>query len=315
MQLFDFKEKHIHKINELSIESIKDKEFFLLCHTGDIPVIQNVFNFDESTILECTNLNESVSFSSFDDYDFISMVYLQQYNYGMSVIEINIYVLANSIILVMPNQTNELLDHTEKTIIKQISELTEQSNQMNKCLYEIFNVFLKDFSNLIDKIEDEIENLQEKIMTDVNKVNYADINHYHRITYTVRKQMRALSYLGPQILINENKFISNIFIHYFHTIDVRLKKQYDLSVSLYELSNQLQVSYDSRMSTKTMDAVNKLTVITIFFGPLTVITGIYGMNFRNMPEINWEWGYLSALLIMLAVTGIIFLILKRKKWL
>lgn len=315
MQLFDFKEKHIHKINELSIELIKDKEFFLLCHTADIPVIQNIFNFDESTILECTNLNESVSFSSFDGYDFISMIYLQQYNYGMSVIEINIYVLANSIILVMPNQTNELLDHTEKTIIKQISELTEQNNQMNKCLYEIFNIFLKDFSNLIEKIEDEIENLQEKIMTDVNKVNYADINHYHRITYTVRKQMRALSYLGTQILINENKFISNNFIHYFHTIDVRLKKQYDLSVSLYELSNQLQVSYDSRMSTKTMDAVNKLTVITIFFGPLTVITGIYGMNFKNMPEINWEWGYLSALLIMLAVTCIIFLILKRKKWL
>jgi magnesium transporter len=305
----------MNEVNDLSFESLQDNEFFLLCSSSEIPSIQNYFHLDESTVLECTNLDESVRFASLDGYDFISMVYLQQKNNRIATIEVNAYIFPNGIILVMPDQVDGLLKQVEITIINRFLDLTGQNGQLNKGLYAIFHTFLMDFSNLLEKIEDDMEILQEKIMMNVENVKFADVNHYRQMTYTIRKQMRALSYLGSQILINENKLINSNHMRHFHNIDLRLKKQYDFSVNLCELSNQLQVSYDSRMAAKTMDAVNKLTVITIFFGPLTVITGIYGMNFLNMPEIKWEWGYPLSLLIMAITTGITYLILKKKKWL
>lgn len=315
MKIFDFKKKEVQEISELSIDFINKIEFFLLCQANEIPTIKNILNLDESTVLECTNLDESVRIDSFDGYDFISLVYMQQQNNEILVNEINMYMFENGFILVMPDKIDGLLKRFEDTIIKNILDISDQTRHLNKELYSIFNLLLMDSSNLLESIEDDMEILQEKIMMNVEMVNFADINHYRQMTYTIRKQMRALSYLGAQLLINQNKFINNNYIRYFHNIDVRLKKQYDLSANLYELSNQLLISYDSRMSTKTMNAVNKLTIITIFFGPLTVITGIYGMNFVNMPELKWEYGYPLSLIFMAVITFIIYLILKRKKWL
>lgn len=315
MKIFNLNEKQIIKQEKISTIINKDINFFILCHAKEIPSIKNIFNLDESTVIECTNLDESIKYDSFDGYDFVSIVHMQKLNNRIILNEINIYLFDNGIILVMPDKTDDSLDYLENEFIKNIIKINDEQRHLNKELYIIFNILLMESSNLLEKVEDGTEILQEKIMMNVEKVNFADINYYRQMSYTIRKLMRALSYIGSQLLINQNKFIDKNYIRYFHNIDIRLKKQYDLSANLYELSNQLLISYDSRMSTKTMDAVNKLTIITIFFGPLTVITGIYGMNFVNMPEIKWELGYPIALAIMGLVTGIIYLILKRKKWL
>jgi len=57
-----------------------------------------------------------------------------------------------------------------------------------------------------------------------------------------------------------------------------------------------------------------LTIIATIFIPLTFITGIYGMNFRNMPEIKWVWGYPVVLLGMLIIGIVMVIYFKRKKW-
>jgi len=57
-----------------------------------------------------------------------------------------------------------------------------------------------------------------------------------------------------------------------------------------------------------------LTIISTFFIPLTFIAGLYGMNFRVMPEIQWEYGYYYALILMAGVTILLAIYFKRKKW-
>jgi magnesium transporter len=61
-------------------------------------------------------------------------------------------------------------------------------------------------------------------------------------------------------------------------------------------------------------SINKLTVITLFFAPLTFIAGIYGMNFVYMPELNWKLGYPASLGVMAAVCVVLFAIMKKNKW-
>ena len=58
-----------------------------------------------------------------------------------------------------------------------------------------------------------------------------------------------------------------------------------------------------------------LTVITIIFMPLTVITGIYGMNFDNMPELHWHYGYFMVLGLMASVIVGLLVFFSRRKWL
>jgi magnesium transporter len=58
-----------------------------------------------------------------------------------------------------------------------------------------------------------------------------------------------------------------------------------------------------------------LTVISTIFMPLTFVAGVYGMNFRHMPEIGWRWGYPVVLGVMLLVALLMLLYFRRRRWL
>ena len=79
------------------------------------------------------------------------------------------------------------------------------------------------------------------------------------------------------------------------------------------ISGMLDI-YLSSASNRMNEIMKMLTIIATIFIPLTFITGIYGMNFQNMPEIKWVWGYPIVLLGMLIIGIIMVIYFKRKKW-
>jgi magnesium transporter len=58
-----------------------------------------------------------------------------------------------------------------------------------------------------------------------------------------------------------------------------------------------------------------LTIIATIFIPLTFVAGIYGMNFKYMPELEWKWGYLAVLVVMVIIGICMLMYFRRKKWL
>lgn len=82
-----------------------------------------------------------------------------------------------------------------------------------------------------------------------------------------------------------------------------------------EDANNLLNIYLSLSARKTNDVMKILTIFSVFFMPLTFIVGVYGMNFRFMPELNYKWGYPLAIISMVIISVIIYIWFKRKKWL
>lgn len=62
------------------------------------------------------------------------------------------------------------------------------------------------------------------------------------------------------------------------------------------------------------DIMKRLTVVSTIFIPLTFLVGVWGMNFKIMPELDWKYGYLIAWIVMFVVGVIAYLFLKKKKW-
>ncbi len=63
------------------------------------------------------------------------------------------------------------------------------------------------------------------------------------------------------------------------------------------------------------DIMKVLTIFASIFIPLTFVAGVYGMNFKYMPELEWHWGYFFVVGVMVTVASVMLLAFRRKKWL
>lgn len=316
MKIFDYSSGKFAEADSFPEDAHSSDTLFILCYSSEITRLHSIFDFDESTVLNCTDLDEIVRYTAYEGYDFVSLTHMELEHDNIRLREINIYISGHYLIIVLPLHESPRLTYLEIALLKSAEKFMDGDNQIVRLYFTFFHDLLTDFSDMLEELEDYIEAFSESlIIKEAEDNQLIDISALRRMTYTVKKQLRAMSYLGTQILMDQNGLLDKKQTRYFHNIDMRLKRLYDFAANLYELGNELLYTYDSRLTMQMTDTVNKLTTLTIFFGPLTVITGIYGMNFDSMPELKWAFGYPLALGIMVFVSMVIYIVLKKKKWL
>ena len=114
---------------------------------------------------------------------------------------------------------------------------------------------------------------------------------------------------GDYKLIQERTtlYLRDVYDHTIQVIDT-IETYRDMVSGMLEI-------YLSSLSNRMNEVMKVLTIIATIFIPLTFIAGIYGMNFKFMPELEWHWGYPTALIVMLIVVGFMVMYFRRKKWL
>ncbi|MDR2523876.1 MAG: hypothetical protein LBC93_09285 [Synergistaceae bacterium] len=334
MKLYDYAGKNALEVSAFPETLRGTGELFIMCYAPETLTLRESFGWDESTVLECNNLDESVRYASCDGYDFVSLVHMElepskpefsklEFNkleFGkpefscFALREINLYVSGHYLALVLPEHHTPKTAQLEAEVWTAAKGLADKAGRLNRLYFLVLSRLLGDFSDMLEVLEDDMEALSEAITTQSGRNHLTDIGRLRRTTYVAKKQLRALSYLGTQILMDENGLIDKKHNRYFHSVETRMKKLYDFAESLYEISGELLHTHDSKLTVKMNDTMNKLTLLTLFFGPLTVITGVYGMNFDIMPELRWPLGYPLVLGLMAGVTLALYLLLKKNKW-
>ncbi|MHA3788167.1 magnesium transporter CorA family protein [Flavobacterium hauense] len=126
--------------------------------------------------------------------------------------------------------------------------------------------------------------------------------------------------LYKKLLVLSNEIINSIraededrpALRDVRDLHTKLMLLYD---QVLEDANNLLNIYLSLSARKTNDVMKILTIFSVFFMPLTFIVGVYGMNFRFMPELEYKWGYPLSIASMVIISVIIYIWFKRKKWL
>jgi len=101
---------------------------------------------------------------------------------------------------------------------------------------------------------------------------------------------------------------------YFSDIHDHLMRIDDLANFHREILNSSLEVYYSSVSKKTNETIKVLTIFTVLFIPPTFLVGLWGMNFRFMPELDWKYGYLTAWVVMFVIVVGLVTFFRRKKW-
>jgi magnesium transporter len=182
-------------------------------------------------------------------------------------------------------------------------------------LYVILDELVDSFFPALDAIGDRIERLEEaifdgqprRIQTTIYKLR-KDLIAIRRVVGPVRDAMVVLLRRDLGLFTADaQRYLQDVYDHLIRVVE-QVEDYQDLT------SGALEVNL-SVASNRVNEVARTLTAWAAIFAVVTLITGIYGMNFQHMPELGWRFGYAWALGVMLAAAGGLWLFFRRKQWL
>ena len=177
--------------------------------------------------------------------------------------------------------------------------------------YLILDNIVDNFISYSQILLREIEELELDVL---NRAKPVVLNHIVRMKKRVMNFKRSIDPLKEAIGRMQSDMSNDNKKYYRDLYDHIVLESENIAMYRETLINLLSL-YHSQLGQKTNDTMRTLTVISSIFVPLTFIAGVYGMNFKNMPELEWHNGYFYALGLM-GVVGIgMFIFSIRKKWL
>ncbi len=181
--------------------------------------------------------------------------------------------------------------------------------------YALIDAVVDHYFIVLEKLDERIEALEEELVSNPRRETLHKIHRLKNATLLLRRSIwplrEAISFLerSGSSLIKETTvvFLRDVYDHTIQMIDT-VETFRDM------LSGMLD-TYLSSLSNRMNEIMKVLTVIATIFIPLTFIAGIYGMNFENMPELKWRWGYFASLGLMVCCAGLMLFYFRRKRWL
>lgn len=180
--------------------------------------------------------------------------------------------------------------------------------------YALMDAMVDQYFLVLERLDNRVDKLEEELMSNPKQNTLKRIHKLKRELLFIR---RAIWPLREAIVILERAESALIQ----ESTAVFIRDLYDHTIRIIEtvetfqemLSGMLDI-YLSSVSNKMNEVMKVLTVISTIFIPLTFVAGLYGMNFRFMPELRWHYGYFACLGIMGIVAGGMVYYFKRKKW-
>ncbi len=278
----------------------------------EVKVMREVFQFHPLAVEDTLNEYQRPKVESYDDYVFVIMNPVSVDTLHHPVFrELDIFVGTHYVVTVH-SAAELLMDEVQRRLERATS--TGVHVTPSYLLYTLVDTVVDSYFPVLDQLEADIERLEETIPRHPTSAGLENI-FLHK---------RALTEIW-RVLIPQRDLVTALSSRHFRCVDQNQLQYYlrdvadhlafasDMVSVFRETLHSLTDLYMSAVSNRVNFVVNRLTVLTLVIGVLTVISGFYGMNFeRTWPPFGVEWGVPFVLLLMLSITvGLVWYLRRR----
>jgi magnesium transporter len=294
-------------ITWINIEGLND--------TGLIEQIGTHFKLHPLVLEDILNTDQRPKVDDMDDYLYIVMKMLDYNETEGEIVseQVSIILGPDYLISFQEGLQGDLFDPLRERIRSGKGRIRKMGPDY--LAYALIDGTVDNYFVITEKISERIEQLEEAVLSEADNETIHAIHHLKLSMLTLKKYIWPMREIisclakGESELIREATiiYLRDVYDHIIHAIDT-VETTRDMLAGMLDI-------YLSSLSNRLNQVMKVLTIIATIFIPLTFIAGVYGMNFKNMPELDWQWGYPMAWGIMVTVAGIMMLYFKRKKWL
>lgn len=181
-------------------------------------------------------------------------------------------------------------------------------------VHALLDTIIDHYFVVLEKLGERIEFMEEELITRPKPVTLSEIHKLKREMIFLRKAVWPLREVIGSLERGESSLIRDSTVIYLRDIYDHTIQVVDTIETFRDMLSGMLDIYLSSISNRMNEVMKVLTIIATIFIPLTFIVGLYGMNFKYMPELEWPWGYPLVLLLMLAVSVFMLIYFRRKKW-
>lgn len=326
MQLFVYDDADVIEYDKFTVAALNScfdytKNNWLNVHglndIGLLKIIGAHFKLDDFLLADILNTTKRTKLEEQQDILFFNIKSLlpSEYSDNISVEQIS-FILKEGILISFQEKRSDFFAHIRERLRTHAGIV--RTKKVDYLLYLLLDAVIENFYITIEDEEEKIEELINLTKKGADPVILEKIeNHRDNFNFLKRSIIPlrdSLYYLktikddDTSTLIQKDTF--NFFIR-LHQKSLELLEQIESDMSSLESASNF---YFSEQSRKMNEIMKTLTIISAIFIPLTFIVGVYGMNFENMPELRYKYGYHSVMIAMFFLVIALIIYFKKRRW-
>jgi len=313
-----FQEKQVETIDEVFPFSNTSTSTWInldgIHQLDSIEKIGKHFKIHPLVLEDIMNTGQRPKMEDFNDYLFIVLKMLQyDEKEDETKTEQVSLILSSKFVLSFQENEGDVFESVRERIRSDRGRIRKMG--VDYLAYSLIDAIVDNYFMVLEKIGEKIEDIEDELVKNPTPEVLHTIHRLKRELIFLRKSVWPLREVISRLERWDSPLIDK-------SIDIYLRDVYDHTIQVIDaletfrdmLSGMLDI-YLSSVSNRMNEVMKVLTIIATIFIPLTLIAGIYGMNFRYMPELESSWGYPMVYIIMLAIGAVMLVYFRRKKWL
>jgi magnesium transporter len=313
----NLQEKEINKVEEVfSFRNKQSVTWLNIDGVHQIEILEQIgkhFGLHPLVLEDIASTEQRPKMEDFDDYIFVilRMLRFDDKENETKTEQISL-LLGPDFVISFQEKEGDVFDSIRERIRNNKGRIRKMG--ADYLAYALIDAVVDNYFMILEKLGETIEEIEEKLVTNPTSETLHTLHDLKREMVFLRKSVWPLREVINRLERSESPLINK-------STYVYLRDVYDHTIQVIDavetfrdmLSGMLDI-YLSSVSNRMNEVMKVLTIIATIFIPLTFIAGIYGMNFRYMPELEQAWSYPAILILMLIMAIVMLIYFRRKKW-
>lgn len=302
------------EVREIEFENVAQQDFCVgLLGQERLSRCCEEIGVEQYVVEECINNSNFIrnTIEVYENFSFGIVSMVDVFDVDKMRKDVGFILQKNRLIFVLFEEENHFL---YEEIIRKALERIRQNAIPERIVSSILEQLLFKGNEELVFTENVIIALEDQVL----KLEYADDISSEVMALRSRVSVLRNFYdqmidVGEILQENTNDIFPDEDLRYIKNFTTKAERMKERSQGLNDNLIHIWEMLDAAMNNKLNDTMKVLTIISVIFQPLTMITGWYGMNFINMPELNWKYGYLMVIVLNIVIVVVISWIFKKKK--
>ncbi|MBO0860750.1 MAG: magnesium/cobalt transporter CorA [Chloracidobacterium sp.] len=280
--------------------------------SGDFDDLAGEFGFHPLSIEDCRHQHQRPKIEEYEGYYFIVLYEAEmQPGLKLELRELALFLGPNYLVTVHSQPIRNI--EKARTLWRQWADLAERRTGLPA--YLLLDTIVDDYMPLLDDFFDRLDETEARIFESFQPEAIHDIFIIKKQLLFLRRAVVPLREVLNTLLRREQPVFSRETLVYFQDVYDHLIRVADSVDALREIAASTMDAYLSVSGNRMNFVMKRLTSIATILMSVTLIAGIYGMNFNFMPELRWRYGYIGALASMLVLSLALYFYFRKIKWL